>query len=123
MATALKWESRHIIAIIIGVLMIVFDVALFINTPWFIPLIVLAITMAWSQHWIDFFVKARLDRELEEKFPEFVRNLVSAVKSGMPMTRALVQVSNTDYGGLNPYVQKLANQVEWAIPVHKALLN
>jgi flagellar protein FlaJ len=34
-----------------------------------------------------------------------------------------VYVSKTDYGSLTPFVVKLANQVEWSIPVHKALLN
>lgn len=123
MAFKIEWEKRHITAVIIGVLMVVVDFIFFKGSTWFIPGLVIALTMAWSQHWIDFFVKTKLDKELEEKFPEFVRNLVSAVKSGMPMTRAIIQVAKTDYGGLNPYVQKLANQIEWAIPLHRALMN
>ncbi|MFC1753043.1 type II secretion system F family protein [Thermoproteota archaeon] len=123
MAFEIRWEGRHITAVFIGVAILIVDFVFFREESWFVPLLIIALTMAWSQHWIDFFVKAKLDKELEEKFPEFVRNLVSAVKSGMPMTRAIVQVSKTDYGGLNPYVQKLANQIEWAIPLHKALMS
>jgi flagellar protein FlaJ len=123
MVFELKWDRRHITAVIIGVLILVVDMAFFREKTYFVPVIGIAFIMATSQHWVDFFVKSKLDKELEEKFPEFVRNLVSAVKSGMPMTRSIIQVSKTDYGALNPYVQKLANQIEWALPLHKALFN
>lgn len=119
----LVFEKRHIIAIIFGVAFFVIDFIFFLKTAWFIPLIVIAVSIAWSQFWIDFFVNSRKQKELEGMFPEFVRNLVGAVKSGMPVGKAIVYVSRTDYGALTPHVVKLANQVEWAIPVHKALLN
>ena len=62
-----------------------------------------------------------LVKEIEQKFPDFVRNLVSSIKSGMPMSVAIINASKKDYGALTPHVSKLANQVEWAIPIHKAL--
>ncbi len=119
----LIFEKRHIISMVFGVIMLAIDFILFMRTPWFIPLIVIAVSVGWSQFWIDFFINSRRQKELESMFPEFVRNLVGAVKSGMPVGRAIVYVSKTDYGALTPFVVKLANQVEWAIPVHKALLN
>lgn len=116
-------EKRHIGGMIIGIVILVIDFIFFLSTPWFIPLIAIAVTLGWSQFWIDFFVNSRKQKELETAFPEFVRNLVGAIKSGMPVGKAIVHVSNTDYGALTTHVVKLANQVEWAIPVHKALLN
>jgi len=120
---ALTFEKRHIIAIGLGVVFLVIDFIFFLRTAWFIPLIIIAVSIGWSQFWIDFFVNARKQKELESVFPEFVRNLVGAVKSGMPIGKAIVYVSTTDYGALTPYVVKLANQVEWSIPVHRALMN
>ncbi len=119
----LVFEKRHIIAIVFGIVFLVLDFIFFLRTAWFIPLIVIALSIGWSQFWIDYFVNSRKQKELESMFPEFVRNLVGAVKSGMPVSKAIVYVSKTDYGALTPFVVKLANQVEWAIPVHKALLN
>ncbi|MFP4656437.1 MAG: type II secretion system F family protein, partial [Candidatus Woesearchaeota archaeon] len=49
--------------------------------------------------------------------------MVSAVKSGMPLTRAMIYVSDSDYGELSFYVKKMANQVEWNIPIRKVFLN
>jgi flagellar protein FlaJ len=120
---AIKFEKRHVIAAIFGIVFLVIDFIFFLRTAWFVPLIIIALSIGWSQFWIDFFVNARKQKELESLFPEFVRNLVGSVKSGMPISKAIVYVSKTDYGALTPYVVKLANQVEWSIPVHKALLN
>jgi flagellar protein FlaJ len=117
------FEKRHLIAMIFGIIFLVIDFVFFLRTAWFVPLIVIALSIGWSQFWIDFFVNAKKQKDLEAMFPEFVRNLVGAVKSGMPVGKSIVYVSRTDYGALTPYVVKLANQVEWAIPVHKALLN
>jgi len=119
----LVFEKRHIISIAFGMIFFALDFILFLRTPWFIPMLVIGLTIAWSQFWIDFFVASRNQKELESMFPEFVRNLVGGIKSGMPVGKAIVYISKTDYGALTPYVVKLANQVEWSIPVHKAFLN
>ena len=118
-----KIEQRHIAAIIMGILVLIVDLIMFLHSTWFIPLIVISVTLGWSQFWIDYFVRVKEQKELESRFPEFVRNLVSSIQSGMPVSRSIIQASKTDYGSLTPFVVKLANQVEWAIPVHKALLN
>lgn len=120
---AIVFERRHIMGMLMGAVIIAVDFALFLRTAWFIPLIIIAVTMSWSQFWIDFFVNQRKQKELEALFPEFVRNLVGAIKSGMPVGKAIVHVAGTDYGSLTPFVVKLANQVEWSIPLHKALTN
>ncbi|MFC1755073.1 type II secretion system F family protein [Thermoproteota archaeon] len=118
----MKIEKRHITAMILGVVLLFVDFLFFFRSPWFIPLIVIAITIGWSQYWIDFFVEMQRQKNLEERFPDFVRYLVGAIKSGMPMSKAILHVSKTDFSDLSPYVKKLANQVEWSIPLHKALM-
>ncbi|MBT7903732.1 type II secretion system F family protein [Candidatus Woesearchaeota archaeon] len=119
----LRFELRHILAILLGVAVLVVDFIQFKSTLWFIPLIIVSASIAWSQFWVDFFAFRKEQKEIEAQFPEFVRNLVGSVKSGMPISKAIIYVSKMDYGSLTPYVVKLANQVEWAIPVHKALNN
>jgi len=115
--------ARHGIAIAMGLAILGADYIYFKGTPFFGPIIIIAFTVAWSQFWLDFFMRKQREKEIENKFPEFVRNLVGAVKSGMPITTAVSHVSRVDYGALTPYVRKLANKVEWSIPVHKALMS
>lgn len=116
----MKIQRRHIIAVILGILVLVIDFYLFRATIWFYPLLVIALTIAWIQFWIDFFINRRIQRNLETTFPDYVRNLVGAIRSGMPVAEAIVHVARTDYGYLTPYVKKLANQIEWSIPIRKA---
>lgn len=115
--------TRHNLAILIGSLVLIFDFIYFLGTAWFVPLVVIAITIAWFQFWIDFFVKRARQKELETRFPDFVRNLVGAIKSGMPLGQAIEHISRTDYGSLSYYIKRLSNQISWGIPVHKAFIS
>jgi archaeal flagellar protein FlaJ len=111
------------VIMVVGAIILLTDLIFFRSTRWFFPILILAITVAWMQFWFEFFVKDKKRKELEDKFVEFVRNLVNSVKSGMPVPVAIRHVSTEDYGSLSPYVTKLANQVEWGFPLHKALWN
>jgi len=112
----------HIIMIVIALIILFVDFYLLIGTPTFVPMIAIAIVLGAMPFIFDLLAKQQRNKELEEKFPEFVRNLVGAIKSGMPAPKAIMAVSTTDYGALTPHVKKLANQIEWSIPLHKALL-
>ncbi len=114
-------KTKYVFSILAGLLILAIDFLLFKGTFLFFPLVIIALTVSWSLYWIDFFVRNQQQKELEEKFPEFVRNLVGSVKSGMPISQAIVHVSRNDYGSLSQHVKKLANQLEWAIPLHRAL--
>lgn len=114
-------KKNYIIGIVLALIILLVDLIFFRTTPWFIPLIIIVVTVGWLPFWVSFLIKLAHQREIESKFPEFVRNLVGSVRSGMPAPKAILHVSTIDYGALSPYVTKLANQIEWAIPVHKAL--
>ncbi len=121
----LEFKQKYWIGILIGLVLIIIDTYLYVYFDlkrWFFAIIVLAITIGWSQFWLDFFAEVKRQRELELKFVEFVRNLVGNVRSGVTITRGIVNVSEENYGTLSPYVKKLARQLEWGIPLHKALV-
>ncbi len=114
-------KTKYLFSAMLGVGIFVVDLLIFRGTFLFFPLLIIALTLGWSLYLIDFFIRNQQQKELEERFPEFVRNLVGSVKSGMPMAQAIVHVSKNDYGPLTPHIRKLANQLEWAIPLHRAL--
>jgi len=60
-------------------------------------------------------------KDIEEKFPVFIRNLIEALRSGMSFHEAIMFTSKSNYGSLTPYVKKMANQLSWGIPVEKVL--
>ena len=65
--------------------------------------------------------EVRIALEKEERFLEFARNLVESVKTGTPISKSIINMSNKNYGVLTIHVKKLANQISMGIPLNKAL--
>lgn len=91
------------------------------SARWFFPGVIISITTATLQLWADFLAEQRRQKKVELRFLDFVRNLESTVKSGLPIPKSIIQASQKEYGELNPYLKKLSNQIQLGIPVHKAL--
>lgn len=105
-----------------GFFLLLVNFAMFKDSKFFVPLIIASLAVASMQFWVDFFAEGIRQKEIESRFVDFVRNLSGAIRSGMPVSRSIIHISQSDYGALSPYIVKLGHQVEWAIPVHKALL-
>lgn len=124
----LEFKPKYLIGIGASLFLIILDFALFFDftlmkpsARWFIPGMIVAITVATIQLWMDFLGERARQKRVELKFLDFVRNLESTVKSGVPIPRSIIQASQKDYAELNPYLSKLANQIQLGIPSHKAL--
>ncbi len=87
---------------------------------WFYPLLIIAFSIGWSQFWMDFLKERKRQKRIEIKFLDFVRDLTSTAKSGIPIPKAVLQSAQKDYSELNPYLRKLANQISIGIPLHRA---
>lgn len=59
-------------------------------------------------------------RNIDEKFPDFLRDLAEGQRAGMTLPRALLTASKGTYGALTPEIQKMASQVEWGVPFTEA---
>ncbi len=56
-------------------------------------------------------------REMELRFPAFLRDLVETTRAGMPLHKAIIFASHTDYGPLSAEVRKMANQLTWNVNI------
>lgn len=65
--------------------------------------------------------KYRSIKEIEEKFPLFLRDVIESLQSGMPFHQTILVNSNVDYGKLSKEVKKMANQISWGMPFDKAI--
>ncbi len=119
----IRFGRKQQFALAVSLLIVLLDFFAFRGRVFFVPVIAAAVTIGWLPFWLDIFAENRRQKELESRFPDFVRNFTGAIKSGMPAAQSVIQVADTDYGALTPYVKKLSNQIEWAIPFHKAFLN
>ncbi len=53
--------------------------------------------------------------EVEEKFPDFLRDLAEYWKGGLSMTVAVQTLATSEYGALNDEVKKMSDQLSWGI--------
>ncbi len=60
-------------------------------------------------------------KEMEEKFPNFLRDLVESLRAGLPLHKAIINASKINYGTLSREVNKMANQLSWGMPIDKVL--
>ncbi len=81
----------------------------------------LGIVIAGIPFFISLLVESKREAETEQMFLEFARDLVEGVKAGTPISKSIINVRNKDFGSLNPYINKLANQIALGIPVKDAL--
>ena len=65
--------------------------------------------------------KYRTVKEIEEKFPIFLRDVAESMHSGLPLHQAIIANSKLDYGRLTREVKKMAHQLSWGMPVNKVL--
>ena len=118
----MKLKSIHFTGIAIGFLILIIDLIIFLpsESGLFKPLIALSILSMILPFWLDVMKENKRHKEMEEKFLEFVRAITDSVKAGIPIPRAIKEVSTADYGALTPFVRKLAHQIEWGIPLREA---
>ncbi len=62
-------------------------------------------------------------KEIEEKFPLFMRNVVEGLRSGMDLQKAFIYAARSNYGALDPYIKKLTYELSWGISFNRAILN
>ncbi|HLD13043.1 MAG TPA: type II secretion system F family protein [Candidatus Nanoarchaeia archaeon] len=114
-------KPSYIISSIIGLLLAGLDYYYLFSTRYFTIGIVISIIIAIIWPLLDYVQELKRQREQENIFLEFSRNLVEAIKSGIPLPKAILNVSKKDYRSLNKLIKKLASQVELGIPVRTAL--
>ncbi len=115
-------KTKHYVAIGIGLLIIILDFFLFWGNWYFNPIFVIALLIGGILFLLDFMAETDRQKEIEEKFLEFVRGLVEEVRSGISMPIAVRTISKTDLGALTPYLHKMANQIEWGYSMNEALV-
>jgi len=116
----MKIKIPEIIGTSIGIIIIALAVSVFLEAKFFLLLIGLGIISIILPFVIRILEENRDQKEKEEMFIEFTRNLVESVKTGTPVSKSIINIKNKDYGVLGPHINKLANQISLGIPLSQA---
>jgi len=92
-----------------------------IGTKFFFLVIGIGILLGITPFVILAIFETKVAHEKEEMFLEFARNLVESVKTGIPISKSIINVKGKSYGVLSENVEKLANQISLGIPLNTAL--
>ena len=67
------------------------------------------------------FLHQRKIHKIDDRFPDFVRDLAEFRRAGMTFTKAIIHTSKGNYGLLTPEIQNIARQISWGNSVEKSL--
>ncbi|MEM5811479.1 MAG: type II secretion system F family protein [Candidatus Aenigmatarchaeota archaeon] len=71
---------------------------------------------------IFYYLEFRAAKEMEEKFPDFLRDVVENIRAGVPLYQAIYFCSKNEYGkALTKEVRRMANKISWGIKLEKVL--
>jgi flagellar protein FlaJ len=82
---------------------------------------IIAVLIFTGVYGIYEFFHLRRIRSINERFPDFVRDLAESRRAGMTFTKAIMYSSKGNYGVLTPEIQKIARQISWGSSVENAL--
>lgn len=123
----MKLTKANWIGIIAAIAILVISLALFFLKPEIVDIKILyfvvglAIVVAFLPFFTNLLAESKKERDKEIMFLEFTRDLVEGVKTGTPISKSIMNVRTKDYGTLNPFIAKLANQISIGIPVRDAM--
>ena len=108
-----------IVSVIVVILLLIFKAQIKQELFYFI-LVILAILSVFPFILILILQQGKHE-EKSEMFLEFLRDIVEGVKSGIPVNKTVMNLSERDYGALNGTIKKVINQLSLGIPLDDAL--
>jgi len=67
--------------------------------------------------------KYRENKEIEERFPDFLRDVSQNIRTGMTIPQAIKATKENYYGALTPYVRRIIVQIDWGVSLDKILID
>ena len=119
----MRLHKQHIIGLVFSVILLGVDFIFFIGDKIFPFLLGVSVVIVALPFFISLLAESAAEKEKNEQFLEFTRNLAESVKTGTPIGKSIVNMSNRDFGTLSSHIKKLANQIVLGIPMSRAFRN
>ncbi|MFQ6020769.1 MAG: type II secretion system F family protein [Candidatus Aenigmatarchaeota archaeon] len=114
----MKLETQVIIlSAVVGIILFIFNIIFIFSV--YLSFVSIAIVIIGPS--IIQYIKYHEQREIEERFPDFLRDVSGNIKAGMTLPQAIKATKETDYGALTRHVKRIIMQVDWGVPFDKIL--
>ncbi len=115
-------KRTAILSTIVGIIFLVISLILFYTSPSLDYMIVIALTIAVTPPSIASIIHNRWKNRIEKMTPEFMRDLATFSKTGMPLQTSLDHASRRQYGPLTTELKMLVSQMSWGMNFNEALM-
>jgi flagellar protein FlaJ len=114
----LDFSTKIIVLLVcVGVVIYVLNFLFLFSTP----ITVVSIAIVVSGPLLFQYKRYKENKEIEERFPDFLRDVTENIKAGMTLTQAVMATKNTYYGALTPHIKKIVTKIDWSIPFDQIL--
>ena len=114
-------KKTTIISTIIAVVFFVISAAFYLLSPTLDYMIVIALTIAIAPPSVLEIIHNQWRQKIEKSTPEFLRDLATASKTGIPLQTALEHASKRNYGPLTDELKILVAHMSWGMNFHDAM--
>lgn len=87
----------------------------------FLDWVVLALAAFMGPYGIYTSAQVRKLKMIEDRVPDFLRDVAEAGRFGMTLAESIVVASAGKYGKLTPEIRRMASQIDWGVPATEAI--
>ncbi len=111
-----------IISTTAAILFFVVSLLFFLTSQTLDYMMVVALTIAVAPPSVASIIHTNWKNKIEKMTPEFMRDLATASKTGMPLQTALEHASKRQYGPLTAELKMLVSQMSWGMNFNQAMM-
>jgi len=111
-----------IVSVVVALAFLFISIATLFNSPTLDYMVVISLTIAVTPAAIASIIHNKWKNKIEAATPEFMRDLATASKTGMPLQTALEHASRRQYGPLTPELKMLVANMSWGMNFNEAML-
>jgi len=115
-------KNTTIISSTVGVVFIIASILVYLTNPTLDYLIVIGFAIAVTPPGIASIIHSQWKNKIEKALPEFLRDLATSSRTGMPLQVALEHSSKRMYGPLTTELKTMVAHMSWGMNFNEALM-
>ena len=115
-------KNITIISSIAGLIFIIASIIVFLTNPTLDYMIVIGFAIAVTPPGVASIIHSQWKNKIEKAMPEFLRDLATASRTGMPLQVALEHASKRTYGPLTVELKTMVAHMSWGMNFNDALM-
>ncbi len=84
-------------------------------------LVFLAVLVLVGPYLIKKYLRFVMIKDMEDKFPSFLRDMAESQRSGMNLVQALSSAAESNYGRLTSEIRRMINHYSWGVPFERVV--